>query len=341
MMLKRHHHPSLLSIVLALLAVIVLVCAQDNDAPLTETVTNGSEQQTPSNPATVNDQSILALLEANGAGIMAELLRTSETLSDIRQALNQPGQFTFFAPNDQAMQGHTSMQKKKTRDYRTWLQYLTLLKPMTLDEITSSHTKVVNTSLTSAQDTLKGKKVVKKDYVMALGKHGNDHLVWSTFPQSAAKVVKGNIRASNGILHIIDKPVEAPMTADWVLQNTPELSEFNRYITTLNMSMRLLHGETIFAPSNNAMLELPAQTWSSARQALAIQFHIMHGSFYTDNLDTGKLINAKTGASLNVTKVSDDEIFISGAKILVGDIITANGSVFLRYADAMIDPILY
>jgi uncharacterized surface protein with fasciclin (FAS1) repeats len=89
------------------------------------------------------------------------------------------------------------------------------------------------------------------------------------------------------------------------------------------------------------MLELPAQTWSSARQALAIQFHIMHGSFYTDNLDTGKLINAKTGASLNVTKVSDDEIFISGAKILVGDIITANGSVFLRYADAMIDPILY
>lgn len=328
MMLQRHHRSSILSIVLVLFAVIVLVCAQDNhDAPLTETDINDSaiQPKPPSNPAAVDRQSILSLLEANDGGAMAELLRTSEHLTDVREVLGGPGGFTFFAPNNRAMSDHASLLKNRSVDYHTWLRYLLLLKPMTVEDMTTGHTKILNTSLTGTHEHLLPKKGSTKDYVLAVEKRDKYHMVWSSFPQSAAKVVKRNIRASNGVLHIIDKVVEPPMTAEWTMQNTPDLSQFSKVLHSLNMSTKWLHGETIFAPSNAAMKDLPSELWSPARQALAMQFHIMHGAFYTDNLNTGKLVNSKTGATLVVNKQSDDNITISGAKILVKDILTDNG----------------
>jgi uncharacterized surface protein with fasciclin (FAS1) repeats len=320
MMIIQHHSSSVLSIALALLAVIALVCAQDNDADLTVTNGSGIEDLKPSSDS--GQATILDLLETNGASTVAKLLRTSSKLQDVRELLALPSSgLTFFAPNDHAMEALPEI------EYQTTFKYLTLLKPMTLGEMSNESTNILNTSLTGSNDPHRDRNGPTMDFVLAIAKHGQDHVVWSSSPQSPARVVHSDIQASNGILHIIDMAITPPMPAEWVMQHTPDLSEFYKVSHNLNLISESLHGKTIFSLSNSAMLQFPSETWSSPQQALAIQSHMIEGTYYSNNFTTGKIIDLNTKASLGVTKLSDNDININEAKVLVKDILTANGKV--------------
>lgn len=320
-MIIQHHSSSILSIVLALLSVIALVCAQDNDADLTVTNGSGIEDLHPSSDS--EQATILDLLEANGASRVAKLLRTSSKLDDVRELLALPSSsgVTLFAPNDHAMETLTET------EYHTTLKYLTLLKPMTLVEMSNESTNILNTSLTGSSELHRDSNGSTMDFVLAIAKHGQDHVIWSSSPQSPARVVQGDIRASNGILHIIDKAIAPPMSAEWVMQHTPELSEFYKVSHKLNLTSESLNGKTLFAVSNSAMLQSPLETWNSPQQALVIQSHMIEGMYYSNNLTTGNINDPTTKASLNVMKLTDNDININAAKVLVKDILTTNGMV--------------
>ncbi|KAG2180459.1 hypothetical protein INT44_003463 [Umbelopsis vinacea] len=320
MMIIQHHTASVLSIVLALLAVITLVCAQDNDADLTVTKGSGIEDLHPSSDSV--QPTIFDLLEINGASTVAKLLKTSSELKDVRDLLALPSStLTFFAPNDHAMETLPEM------EYQTTFKYLTLLKPMTLVEMSNESTNILNTSLTGSKEPLRGRNGSTMGFVLAIAKQGQDHVLWSSSPQSPGRFVHGDIKASNGILHIIDKAITAPMSAEWVLQNTPDLSEFYKVSRNLNLTSESLYGKTLFAVSNSAMLQFPSETWSSPQQVLAIQSHMIAGTYYSNNLTTSKIIDPNTKASLSIAKLTDNDININDAKVLVKDILTANGKV--------------
>lgn len=321
MMIPHHHSSSVLSVVLALLSVIALVCAQDNDADLTVTNVSGIEDIHPSSDS--EQATILDLLEANGASRVAKLLRTSSKLDDVRELLALPSSsgLTFFAPNDYAMETFTET------EYHSTLKYLTLLRPMTLFEMSNESTNIWNTSLTYTGEPHQGSDGSTMDFVIAIARHGQDHVIWSSSPQSPARVVQGDIRASNGILHIIDKAIAPPMSAEWVMQHTPELSEFYKVLHKLNLTSESLYGKTLFAVSNSAMLQSTLETWNLQQQALAIKSHMIEGMYYSSNFTTGKLDDPTTKVSLNVIKLTDNDIDINEAKVLVKDILTTNGMV--------------
>jgi uncharacterized surface protein with fasciclin (FAS1) repeats len=321
MMIIQHHSASILSIVLALLSVITLVCAQDNDAGLTVTNVSGIEDLHPSSDS--NQATILDLLEANGASRVAKLLRTSSKLDDVRELLALPSSsgLTFFAPNDHAMETLTGT------EYHTTLKYLTLLRPMTLVEMSNESTNILNTSLTGSSEPHRDSNRSTMDFVLAIAKRGQDHVIWSSSPQSPARVVQGDIRAINGILHIIDKAIAPPMSAELVMQHTPELSEFYKVSQKLNLTSESLYGKTLFAVSNSAVLQSPLETWSSPQQALVIQSHMIEGMYYSNNLTTGQINDPTTKAWLNVVKLTDNDININEAKVLGKDILTTNGMV--------------
>ncbi|KAI8582157.1 hypothetical protein K450DRAFT_229284 [Umbelopsis ramanniana AG] len=214
-------------------------------------------------------------------------------------------------------------------EYQTTFKYLTLLKPMTLVEMSNESTNILKTSLTGSNEPLRGRNGSTMDFVLAIAKHGQDHVLWSSSPQSPGRVVHGDIKASNGILHIIDKAITPPMPAEWVLQNTPDLSEFYKVSRNLNLTSESFNGKTLFAVSNSAMLQFPSEAWSSPQQALAIQSHMIAGTYYSNNLTTSQINDPNTKASLSVTKLTDNDININEAKVLVKDILTANGPMHI------------
>jgi uncharacterized surface protein with fasciclin (FAS1) repeats len=351
MMFYRHHR--LLSIALVLLAVVFLVRAQDNDAGLTEDPFNSGVEQVDSeepipevlpspaqgaSPApspspdanstpTPAGTDILSVMEANGATMMAKIIRTTAGLGDIRNKLAGDGQYTYLAPSDDAMRANEHI-FKNTTNVHLWAQYYFLLNKVATSDIPNTGSKVVNSSVAIRSTDLAGKLGNVRDYVLIMAKRGNDNVVWSTAPKSPAKIIKPDLPASNGIVHIIDQAISPPLSLERVLKDIPEVSTFLSIIKNLNMSTQWLHGETIFAPTNDAMKELPTTLWSTSRQALAMQHHIMVGQHYSGTMQTEKLVNAKTGAFLTITKVSDDEFMVNNAHIVQKDILTNNGNVW-------------
>ncbi|KAG2174846.1 hypothetical protein INT43_005908 [Umbelopsis isabellina] len=344
MMFYRHH--SLLSIALVLLAVLLLVRAQENDARLTEDPFNsGAVEAEPEEPipdpaigatpppppdpyvnTTPNPggSDILAIMEANGAGLMAKIIRTTPELGDIRNKLSGDGNYTYLAPSDQAIQANEHIFKNAT-NVHLWAQYYFLLEKVVTSDIPSTGSKVFNTSVASRTTDLTGKTGNVKGYVVVMAKRGNDNVIWSSSPKSPAKLIKPDLQASNGVVHIMDQVISPPPTFDKLMSEMPEISSFLAVLKHLNMTTQFLHGETIFAPHNDAMKELPTSLWSNSRQALAMQHHIMVGQHYTANLKTESLVNTKTGAFLKITKVSDDEFMVNHAHIVQKDIGSSNG----------------
>lgn len=361
MMFYRHH--SLLSIALVLLAVLFLVRAQENDAqendaglteeleltedpfnsgaattePVDEIPDPAAEGAAPPPPPPDLDvnttpnpggSDILAIMEANGAGMMAKIIRTTAELGDIRNKLSGEGNYTYLAPSDQAIQAMDHIFKNATIVH-LWAQYYFLLEKVMTNSIPSTGSKVFDTSLATRTSDLTGKTGNIRDYVVVMAKRGNDNVVWSTAPQSPAKFIKPDLQASNGVVHIMDQAISPPASFDKLMKDIPEISSFLAVLQHLNMSTQFLHGETIFAPSNEAMKELPTSLWSTSRQALAMQHHIMVGQHYSANLTTESLVNTKTGAFLKITKVSDDEFMVNNAHMLLKDIVSSNGTVLL------------
>jgi hypothetical protein len=191
MMFYRHHR--LLSIALVLLAVVFLVRAQDNDAGLTEDPFNSGVEQVDSeepipevlpspaqgaSPApspspdanstpTPAGTDILSVMEANGATMMAKIIRTTAGLGDIRNKLAGDGQYTYLAPSDDAMRANEHI-FKNTTNVHLWAQYYFLLNKVATSDIPNTGSKVVNSSVAIRSTDLAGKLGNVRDYVLIM-----------------------------------------------------------------------------------------------------------------------------------------------------------------------------
>lgn len=169
-----------------------------------------------------------------------------------------------------------------------------------------------------------------------------------------AKVTTANVKASNGVVHIIDAvlipgPTPGPPPLDNIVDiagGTPDLSTL---VTALKAAglINTLKGPgpfTVFAPTNEAFNALPvgdlADLLKKANRDQLIDvltYHVVAGDIHARDIKDGEKITTVEGKSLTAT-VNSDGVFINNAKVITADIDASNGVVHVIDAVLIPDP---
>lgn len=161
-----------------------------------------------------------------------------------------------------------------------------------------------------------------------------------------ATIVKTDVAASNGVIHVIDKvilPEELP--------NIVEAASSNDSFSTLVAAVKaaglvdVLSGDdmlTVFAPTDEAFAKLPEDTLNSLLQPenkeklqAILTYHVVPGKIIASEAVKADEVETVNGAKAPI-EVSGDSVTIGGANIVATDIDVANGVIHV--IDSVIMP---
>lgn len=149
---------------------------------------------------------------------------------------------------------------------------------------------------------------------------------------NGAKVVKADLRTSNGIIHVIDTVLLPP--AD-IVDTAVSADGFETLVTAVKAAglVDALKGEgplTVFAPTDEAFAKLPEGTIPALlkdkeKLGAILKYHVVPG--YVTAADAMKLDRAKTLQGGELTIGSNGGVQINDANVIKADILTANGVI--------------
>lgn len=265
------------------------------------------------------------------AALAASTPQLSTLLSLVKQAgladeLAAPGELTVFAPTNAAF----ANVPKKTLDalgsdadaLKRVLLYHVLPKELMASELSRSW-----------QPTLADRKVRVR--INANGVRINN-----------ANVTAADIKASNGVVHLIDGVLVPPApkrTIAEIAAATPQLSTLLSLVKSAGLADALSApgALTVYAPTNAAFAKVPKATLDAlAKDAKALQrvltYHVVPGKRSAARVV--KMRSLKTLAGPRVTiRVQDDGVRVNDAKVLKASIKASNGVVDL-IDDVLIPP---
>ena len=233
-------------------------------------------------------------------------------------ALKGDGPFTVFAPTDKAFaalpEGTVEM----------------LLKPENKELLVAVLTYHV------VPGNLKAEDVLKADKLVTLNGQKIDLSTKDGVMVDGANVIKTDISASNGTIHVIDKVI-MPSTKN-IIDTAIDAGSFKTLAAALKAAelVKTLQGEgpfTVFAPTDEAFAALPEGTVETLlkpenkdKLTKILTYHVVPGRVYaTDAIKAGK---AKTveGSKVNITS-ADGKVMVDGATVIKADIDTTNGVI--------------
>jgi transforming growth factor-beta-induced protein len=234
--------------------------------------------------------------------------------------LKGEGPFTVFAPVDEAFARISDKELNR------------LLKPENKDELKSILTyHVVPGSVpASAVVNLDSARTVNGQSVaIRVDKNG-------VFVDNA-KVIKTDIMASNGVIHVIDRVIVPKKTND-IVDVAAAAGSFNTLVSAVQTAdlVETLKGEgpyTVFAPSDEAFARLPKDTLrdllkpenKDALQAI-LTYHIVPSKF-----DANKVVRSHSARTVNGNslgfRVKEGRVFVDDALVVKADIQADNGII--------------
>ena len=153
---------------------------------------------------------------------------------------------------------------------------------------------------------------------------------------AGAKVVKSDIMASNGVIHVIDSVILP--ASDNLVQTAVAAGSFNTLLTAakaagLADALQTTQSLTLFAPTDAAFAKLPAGTVedllkpeNKEKLAAILKFHVVPGRVYAD-----QAIEAGSAASLQGQSVKiaakNGAVTVNGAKVSAADVEASNGVI--------------
>ena len=263
---------------------------------------------------------------AVGAGSFQTLVAAVKA-AGLVETLQGKGPFTVFAPTDEAF---AKLGKDTIAD---------LLKPENKAKLTAVLTyhvvpgnmpagKVVTqTSLTTVQGASLP-IVANKDGVTVAG----------------AKVVKTDVMATNGVIHVIDTVVLPPENIVATAAKAGKFQTLLTAATAAGLADTLANGGpfTVFAPTDEAFAKLGKDTIADLlkpenkdKLANVLKYHVVAG--IVKAADVVKLKEAKTlqGGAATI-KVDGGKVMVDGANVVATDVAASNGVIHV--IDAVILP---
>lgn len=236
--------------------------------------------------------------------------------------LKGKGPFTVFAPTDEAFAKLPAgtvenLLKPENRDLlRTILTY-----HVVQGQVLAADVKPGPVTTVSGQRF----QVVVKDGKVTLDGIGADATVTAT-----------DIRASNGVIHVIDRVI-LPSDKD-IIQIATAAGSFTTLARALEVTglVEALRGKgpfTVFAPTDEAFAKLPAGTLDNLlkpenRQQLTdiLLLHVVPSRVFSDAAARGATVKTLQGGSVT-TKSEAGKVTVNGATVLNADIEASNGVI--------------
>ncbi|KAI8139581.1 FAS1 domain-containing protein [Fennellomyces sp. T-0311] len=259
--------------------------------------------------AVVAQNTILDVLPNNGASALHDFLNNGHHEELVKFMSKSDATYTFFAPSNEAM---AKAKLNSSNNYEDHFRYHILRERLSMEEINSKD-RLRNSSYAPRQ----GKRH-HAPYIIGTGPDG----IWSFGGKH--KIVKGDIGASNGVVHIIDHVLDMPGPAEMVLQKIPQTRDFYNQLKKLNMSLELFTHATIFAPTNDAITKLD-EIEDPPTRALTLQHLIIDKSFNATSIKHSNKVVDNHGVGFNITHQVGSEI--NGIPVLIPDQIYDDGLI--------------
>lgn len=260
---------------------------------------------------------------AVAAGSFGTLAAALEA-GDLVDALQGDGPFTVFAPTDDAF---AKLPKEQLAE---------LLKPENKALLQAILTYHVVPGQLVAKDVLKSKNAGTLN-----GQRIDFNVTDDGVTVDGAKVIKTDIRCSNGVIHVIDSII-MPSTMD-IVETAVGAGSFKTLAAALKAAglVEALQGDgpfTVFAPTDEAFAKLPAGTVENLLKpenrgtlAAVLKFHVVSGRVYADSVARGGEFTTLQGGHLMSktlkTRGMPDKVMINGATVVKADIETSNGVI--------------
>jgi uncharacterized surface protein with fasciclin (FAS1) repeats len=253
-------------------------------------------------------------------------LEAAVIAADLAGTLSGDGPFTVFAPTDAAFAALpegtlTALLADPSGDLTDILLYHVVAA------------KAMSTDLSDGQEitTLFGEDIVVT--IDANGVFIND-----------AKVTVADIKAKNGVVHVIDAVLDPRPTVVDIIVNSAVHTTLETAVIAADLA-GTLSGDgpfTVFAPTDAAFAALPDGTLTdlladpSGDLTDILLYHVVGLKAMSTDLSDGQVINTLlAGKSVTVT-IDANGVFINGAKVTVADIEAKNGVVHV--IDAVLLP---
>ncbi len=257
---------------------------------------------------------------ASGAGSFNTLVAAVKA-AGLAEALKGTGPFTVFAPSDEAF----AKLDKATLE--------SLLKPENKDKLAS----ILKYHVVSGKH-LAAEVVAAKAFTTLEGQRIDISTKSGSPMVDGAKIVKTDIAASNGVIHVIDTVILP--SADNIVTTADKAGSFKTLITAAKAAglVDVLTGAgplTVFAPTDAAFAKLPAGTVEKLLKpenkdvlASILKYHVVSGRVFSP--EAAKLGQATTveGETVKITAGSAG-VKINDASVVTADVDASNGVIHI------------
>ncbi|MCW8330730.1 fasciclin domain-containing protein [Photobacterium sp. SDRW27] len=253
--------------------------------------------------------------------------------ADLTGTLEGKGPFTLMAPTDDAFAKLPAgtladlLKPENKEQLQAVLKYHLLIGAITSEEV----------SKLKLPETVQGETVQIES--------GEDGVTIN-----GAKVIAGDLNASNGVIHVIDTVLIPGNLSSLTVAgykkgekiNLVEVAATNDDFQTLVMAIRAsgltstLEGKgpfTLMAPTDDAFAKLPAGTLAdllkpeNKEQLQAVlKYHLLIGAFTSEAVSRLKLPETVQGGTVQIEN-GEDGVTINDAKLIAGDLNASNGVI--------------
>jgi uncharacterized surface protein with fasciclin (FAS1) repeats len=256
-------------------------------------------------------------------------LTTAVVRAGLVDALNAPGPFTLFAPNNSAFGALPSAILNTLLTNDEFIPHLS--------DLLLYHVLVAEVFAISLSDDL-----------TVTAANGEDLLI--TLPPIAVngnKVVSADNDASNGVVHIIDGVLIPSWVSNSIASRVVGASDLSTLLALVVLAgldgAVAAPGElTLVAPTNAAFAKLPAATVEflvsdAGKETLTaiLLYHVFPGIFVSSELSDGLTVSTAQGGTVKVS-VGSTGVFFNDAQAVEVDILANNGVV--HKIDSVLDP---
>lgn len=248
-------------------------------------------------------------------------------------ALKASGPFTLFAPSDEAF----SNLPEGTLD--------SLLQPENVQQLTDILTYHVVSGRYLSSDLSDGMMLTTLN-----GKQVRVSMSGSSVMVNDSNVEIANAVSSNGVFHVIDTvliPRDGVMVGDVLLTPESDIVENASMVSALSTLVEAVQAAnlvetlqssgpfTVFAPNNDAFAKLPDGTLEDllleqnmSQLAGILTYHVVPGLYSSEDLVDGTVLTTVNGQQLSIT-VQNGMIYVNDSRVLIEDIVSSNGNVFV------------
>uniref|UniRef100_A0A803VDB2 Stabilin 2 n=1 Tax=Ficedula albicollis TaxID=59894 RepID=A0A803VDB2_FICAL len=245
--------------------------------------------------------------------------------------LSTLGPFTVLVPTNKGLKGTNIKDLLKNKQKAQYFVKLHIIAGQ-LNTSSLKNTNAIYTLTGKAGEMSKG----EKDNQLRIRIQGG---------RGKGKILQGDIIASNGILHIIDKAMDSvepefesskEKTIMSVLQANGRYSQFTSLIEKTGLGMDLQQDNqpyTIFVPSNKALSNMKAEVLDYLLSEESNDIILLSTNLYSFQLEVASLVSIehiRTMAKqfIHFNRTSTGQILVSGEKMEETDIVAKNGRIY-------------